>query len=112
MGGGYTFLLSHREPDGKIDMIDIAYSKNKQKPVSVSSDMILFIVLLAGGMLRVRADGDGGLLGVRGRPLGCCCSGPCLPLPALRGSQVERGESFCAYEVLVVSRSIRRDLLK
>lgn len=49
-------------------------------------------LLLAGGLLRVRADGDGRLLGIGG----CSARGgrprSRLPLSALWGPEVQRGE--------------------
>lgn len=45
-----------------------------------------------GGVLRLRADGDRRLLGVRGRSSRRRRSGPGLPLSALRRPEVQRGE--------------------
>lgn len=56
---------------------------------------------IAGGVLCLCVDGDGRLLGVWSCSLGCCCSGPSLPLPALWCTQVQWGESFFPADCLV-----------
>lgn len=56
---------------------------------------------VAGGVLCLCVDGDGRLLGVWSCSLGCCCSGPSLPLPALWCTQVQWGESVFPADCLV-----------
>lgn len=43
--------------------------------------------------MRICADCDSGVLGVGGCALGCCRPGARIPLSAVRGPQVKRGES-------------------